>query len=108
MSGSPFTPYVRAREDCGPAGPCRWSKPPALGAPGSERGPVYSRLDLLADWSGRLRGLRVGAYLQIHNVLRHENGVTYLQECIDCSGADERDFGGGVERGPMLGLRAAF
>jgi hypothetical protein len=102
------TPYVRAHAQCDPPVPCRWLTPASIGTAGSERGPIYSSLDVLADWSGRTRGIRFQAYVQIHNVLDHDNDVTYSRECAQCDPIDGRRFGGGVGRVPLLGVRASF
>jgi hypothetical protein len=77
-------------------------------------------LDLLLDWTGRLRGgpLRgaaFGAYLQLHNVHGRENETVYTSSrsgCVQSLCGPRVRLGDRYEKGisrlPVVGLRVRF
>jgi hypothetical protein len=82
-------------------------------APGTERLPALARVDLLAEWSGTVRGARLGAYLQLHNALGRRNplgagvtgcGVPAGGGALRCDNVLET----GIPPFPTLGLRLGF
>ncbi len=91
---------------------------PSVEEPGAQRAPGFSSLDLLAEWAGHTRGVRVSAYLQLRNALGRENSGRYLSStpCSEfgmsgCgrgkpSGYDE--FDPGLPRVPLIGFRLSF
>jgi hypothetical protein len=114
MSGTPIRRYRLGEFRCDSVG-CRTIKDAQLGPAAEARGPRYASLDLLADWTWRVRGVRAGAFLQLQNALGRDNQVTYLGTCdvVDqgaCAGgiAPRDEFLRGLGRVPLLGLRLAF
>lgn len=90
----------------------------SIGAPNGQRTPAYAAVDLLWDWEGTLGRARVGAFVQIRNVLNRSNAVTYtgsIQPCVQApptlvsvpSGACDR-FDRGIPLLPLAGVRIAF
>jgi hypothetical protein len=88
--------------------------------PNAQRAPGYASLDLLLDWSHTLRsGLRLGAYLQVRNVLNRANAVTYtgsVERCVsphpptlvEARAGVCDQFSKGVPVLPLAGLRVSF
>ena len=90
-------------------------------APGAGRFPRFARLDGLVDWSGRIRRVRAGAYLQVHNVLLRRDNPLFLQygACGTAEGPDGTVSPGTPSQcfdqvqssfpiAPVLGLRLSF
>ena len=120
-SGAPFSRFLLgAACDSTQAG-CSTQDTAALfiEAPNGERAPAYASLDLLADWSREWRRVRVGAFLQLRNVLLRSNAVTYTGSLEQCTaerppelmvarpGVCDR-FERGIGLLPLVGLRVAF
>jgi hypothetical protein len=66
------------------------------------------------DWSARVRRVRGGAFVQLHNVTQHANWLGYdgggtcapQAAAAGCTGVV--DFAEGLPLVPMVGLRLAF
>lgn len=114
MSGAPFTRVVY-RTDQGPE-PCEFGFDceryrAFLEEPNAERTPSYRSLDATVQWAGTVRGVEVGAYLQVRNALDRDNGSTYTgsEEVLLRGTAHWVDrFVRGLPRMPLLGARIAF
>ncbi len=91
-----------------------------IGLPNAERTPLYASLDALVDWSRMIGHFRVGAYLQVRNVLNRANAVTYFGTVTQCNapspptlmptpvpGQCDR-FDKGIPILPLVGVRVAF
>ncbi|HEX2078611.1 MAG TPA: TonB-dependent receptor [Longimicrobium sp.] len=96
-SGTAFTRYDAGSRDCMPDQPasCRYAV--IAREPGAERAPAYRSLDLSADWSGTVRGVRLDAFLQLHNVLARRNPGAYRSSRLRCTSPPE-----GSCRDPLL------
>ena len=92
-----------------------WVELPWVEPPNERRFPASSSLDLLVDWTGTVRGVRVGTFVQLYNALGHDNPGAYGGERF-CSDFDRIEngcrptdtFDGGLPRLPIVGLRIAF
>lgn len=109
-SGVPFTRVIATAEDCLLEPGCNPQQLPWMSEPHGERAPTFASLDLLFDWSGRLRSLEVGAFAQLRNVLGRENATVYTGDAPSCTpvgcGEDLRSvYERGVPRLPIVGLR---
>ncbi len=97
-TGSPYTRIrsseVRVSRDGGQV-----VIPPIAELPNAMRGPMYTSLDLLLDWTHDFRSWQLGAYLQLYNALDHPNPAVY-------TAGDH--FESGLPRFPLAGLRIAF
>lgn len=86
------------------------------GPPGAHRAPDYLGMDLLVDWTRRFRRWDLNAYVQLRNVLGHDNAARYSGsvECVDisssgCPAGEFRDeFEPGLPRLPLIGFRVRF
>ena len=98
---------------------CEWEEMPRLDPPGTLRAPAYASLDLLADWSHAFGRLRLGTFLQVHNVLGRSNPARYNHSVHyprcgfgtpnpDGSGCTDDIWSTGLPRLPVLGMRASF
>lgn len=116
-SGAPYTRLHSPDWSCPDGAGC--DPRPRLGEPGAHRTPAYASLDLLADWTGSLRGWEVGAYLQLRNALGRDNASTYDYTSEVCPGRGfvapcptgyqlVDHFQYGVPMLPVLGLRLRF
>ena len=122
-SGAPFTRFIVGAAPCDSGASC----PPADSAanridmPNAHRSPGYASLDALVDWSTSLGRFRVGAYLQVRNVLNRANAVTYIgsiEQCFNRTGSSQIPaadragtcdrFDDGVPILPLAGIRIAF
>jgi hypothetical protein len=90
-----------------------------LEAPNAGRLPAFARMDVSAEWSFVVRGVRAGAYLQVLNVLRRQNPLAYdgPAEASGCAAAERPlavgcrvgdTFASGIPALPLFGLRASF
>lgn len=109
-SGVPFTRTAASAEECAVLPGCDATRLPWMGAPHLERAPMFASLDLLFDYSRRVRGLDLGAYAQVRNVLGRENATVYTGDEAGCTpvgcGDDLRSsYERGMPRLPVLGLR---
>jgi hypothetical protein len=99
-TGDPF-PYRRA---C--AGECAGD--PAL----TGRRPVFRSLDGMADWSGRMGPLELGAFVQLRNVLGVPNPGRYVGPACTGGGGTPRRCAPLFAAGPasllLAGVRARF
>ncbi|HEX2189162.1 MAG TPA: hypothetical protein VHG51_09715, partial [Longimicrobiaceae bacterium] len=126
-SGARYTRFHDGVARCEAGRECRWVVFPTAGIPSGEQAPAYRSLDLLAEWSGRLRGWEVGVYAQLRNATGRGNPAAYVghdlqsQEwCwpaaaeVACEPREHVVRGGrshsldGLRRLPLLGVRVAF
>jgi hypothetical protein len=112
-TGVPFTRVVSTADDCAGVPGCDPERLPWLGQPNATRAPHYASLDLLMDWSGRLRGMEIGIYAQLRNALGRDNATIYTGDepgCmpIGCGGDLKSEFERGVPRLPVLGVRVRY
>ena len=88
-------------------------------APNAQRTPSYSSLDLLLDWTKRLRRWDFGAYLQLRNALGHDNAVAVTSTTDICEGVGYTsrcstqyvlvdEFRQGLPTLPVIGFRVRF
>jgi hypothetical protein len=121
-TGAPFSRFFLGQAACDSAFAafCTPADSAALyiESPNAERTPAYASLDLLVDWSRRMGGIELGAYLQVRNVLNTANAVTYTGSIRQCTpdpptlvpvggGVCDR-FDLGVPRLPLAGVRVSF
>lgn len=115
-SGAPFTRIEGSVGDCTPEG-CDHEL--RAGPPNAQRSPYYASLDLLVDWTLRLRSWELGAYLQLRNALGRENTATISSSGLTCLRYQPPDFTcaeegyldrfqAGLPRLPFIGFRARF
>jgi hypothetical protein len=109
-SGVPFTRAVSSADGCAALPGCQPDRLPWLDQPNAARAPTFASLDLLFDWSARIRTADVGAFLQLRNVLGRENATVYTGGPAACQPVGcERDLDNFYERGvprlPVIGLR---
>ena len=110
-TGVPFTRTVSTAEECADLPGCDPGHLPWAGSPNGLRAPTFASLDLLVDWSTEVRGLHLGIYGQIRNVLGRENATIYTGtggHCllIGCSVDELRNaYERGVPRLPVVGIR---
>jgi hypothetical protein len=116
-SGAPLTAATEGfvvRDSA--TGRLAWAELPRTGAPGAERMPAYGRYDALIDWTGEVRGVRAGAFVQVHNVTRRANAVGAARgacEAAPKSPVVDGCFGGrrfdqDLPMIPLVGLRLSF
>ncbi len=121
-SGAPYSRFTLAPAcDSVSGSPCTTADTAAqaIENPNAERAPMYLSLDGLLDWSRQVGHFRIGAYLQVRNVLNRANAVTYFGT-IDCitpapptlvatptPGKCDR-FDKGIPILPLVGVRVAF
>jgi hypothetical protein len=87
----------------------------AVGAPNDRRYRLSSSLDLLLEWSGTIRRVRLGTFVQLYNALGRDNPGAYAGE-RSCSEFDRiangcrpvDTFDAGLPRLPIIGLRVTF
>jgi hypothetical protein len=119
-SGAPFSRFLLGPTPCASGDPCSGADSTALyiESPNAARAPSYAAVDLLADWSGRLGRIQVGAFVQLRNLLNRANAVTYTGSVSACTpdpptlvavggGVCDR-FGRGVPLLPLAGVRLVF
>jgi hypothetical protein len=110
-TGVPFTRTIADAETCAAVPACDPEELPWTGAPNAARAPTFASLDVLVDWSIRLRDTELGVYGQIRNVLGRRNATVYTGDgsrCIvvGCGGNDLRSaYERGVPRLPVIGVR---
>ncbi len=120
--GAPFSRFLLGQATCDSAQAafCTPADTAALyiESPNAMRTPAYASLDLLVDWSGSLGAVQVGAYVQVRNVLRRANAVTYtgsVRQCapdppvlVEAGGGICDRFDRGVPLLPLAGVRVSF
>jgi hypothetical protein len=120
-SGAPFSRFIIGQTACdSTTSQCSQPDTSALtiGLPNAERAPGYASLDALVDWTRSVGRFRIGAFLQLRNVLDRANAVTYFGT-IKCSAASPPTllpvpgglcdrFDKGVPILPLVGVRVAF
>lgn len=79
LSAASGAPYSRFTLGCDTGGTCQSTDSLAVGVDHANalRAPGYAALDVLVDWSKDLGRVRIGAYLQVRNLLNLANAVTY-------------------------------
>jgi hypothetical protein len=120
-SGAPYSRFLLSTQPCAPGVLCSTSDSSAfyIESPNAERTADFAALDLLVDWTRSLGKVRIGAFLQLRNVLNRANAITYtgsLQACAASAPPRLVAIGGGVcdrfDRGvpllPLGGVRVAF
>lgn len=96
-------------------------EPPVLGTANAHRTPAYASLDLLVDYTTRIRTWNVGLYLQLRNTLGRDNRVTYSGSYESCDGTPvlagdpcagvrgvHDEFNAGLPRLPLIGARVTL
>jgi len=122
-SGAPYSRFLLGVAPCdsaGGGGTCLGDTTALLiEGPNGERTPAYVSLDLLFDWSHRMRSWTIGAFLQVRNALNLANAVTYTGSLEQCTrpnpptlvlvrdGVCDR-FERGVPILPLAGIRVTF
>ncbi len=119
-TGSPFSRFILTIP-CDSLGKCTTDTlAQRIEMPNAARTPSYAALDLLFDWEGSAGRARVGAFLQIRNVLNRANAVTYTGSLEPCPASFSRPtmlearpgtcdrFDRGVPLLPLAGVRIAF
>jgi hypothetical protein len=76
--------------------------------PNAERTPAYRSLDASIHWGHVYGPVRVGAYLQVRNVLGRDNASTYSGSVPKGTDVFEDRFEAGLRRVPLVGVRATF
>jgi hypothetical protein len=109
-TGVPFTRSISDPSECNIEPTCDPEELPWAGPPNASRGPNYASLDLLVDWATNIKGLDVGVYGQLRNVLGWENATVYAggSGClvVGCSiDALRNAYEEGVPRLPVIGIR---
>jgi hypothetical protein len=120
-SGAPFSRFLLSPVPCASGQVCQTTDSTAfyIESPNAARAPNYAALDLLLDWERPLGKVRIGAFLQVRNVLNRANAITYtgsVQQCTLPAPPRLVPIGGGVcdrfDRGvpllPLGGIRVAF
>jgi hypothetical protein len=91
MSGAPYTPLYPGSYECDYVlDRCRELVSDIIGEPNSARSPWYGNLDLLFDWNRAFSAWKLGFFVQLHNVFRRDNAVTYS---VTREGPCHRDTG---------------
>lgn len=112
-SGAPFTRFYSAVFSC-PGGLCTIVEPAVVEDPNAERGPTWSTLDLLAEWTRDRGSWALSVYGQLSNALNRDNALTYMgtERCADvsvlCQSVAEDEFERGLPILPVVGVRMAF
>lgn len=115
MSGAPITRDWR-RGGCDESG-CDYYM--ETDTPNAARAPGYASMDLLLDWTWELRRWDLAAYVQVRNVLRHDNSILYNRSEMACPEGWSPEgcstalvvvdtFDGGLPMIPLVGLRLRF
>lgn len=116
-SGAPYTRFFSASFSCRPdSGRCEIVEPAVVGEPNRERGPAYSSLDVLIDWTRDRESWSFAVFGQVRNLLDRENALTYTgarERCEVAGGpCDDSEFVDTFDRGlpilPAVGLRFSF
>ncbi|MBI4520573.1 MAG: hypothetical protein HY701_07025, partial [Gemmatimonadetes bacterium] len=117
MSGAPFTrAVVLSQADCTYfAFGCGNPIGSYVQQPNAQRTPAYQSLDVSVQWARTFGRVELSTYLQVKNVLGHDNGSTYSgtvrSERALPTGAkivwDDR-FEPGLPRMPLFGVRMTF
>jgi hypothetical protein len=112
-SGAPFTRFYSAVFSC-PGELCTIVEPAVVEDPNAERGPTWSTLDLLAEWTRDRGSWALSVYGQLSNALNRDNALTYMgtDRCFDvsvlCQSVAEDEFERGLPILPVVGVRMAF
>ena len=113
-SGAPFTRFYPAVFGCDDQEPCAILEPAVVEEPNAERGPIWTTLDLLAEWTRDRGGWTLSVFGQVSNALNRDNALTYegSEECgvptIQCEGGVVDHFERGLPILPVIGVRMAF
>jgi hypothetical protein len=113
-SGAPFTRFYPAVFGCDDQEPCAILEPAVVEEPNAERGPTWSTLDLLAEWTRDRGGWSLSVFGQVSNALNRDNALTYegsercLDESVLCQSVAEDRFERGLPILPVVGVRMAF
>jgi hypothetical protein len=116
-TGAAFTRFYGGLGSC-LSGTCQWEELPRAGEPGGLRAPGFASLDLGAEWARRVGPLRVSLYAQLHNALDRRNAARYQRSIHyarcgfgtpdPAGGCTDDQFGRGLPRLPLAGLRVSF
>ncbi len=119
-SGAPYTRTHPGLYDCRdyePGGHCQPILSTSVESPSGERSPWYSGFNVLFDWTRSFTGWRLGAHVQVQNLLNASRAVTYAVDEGLCRrrsvegpvcGRAEDAFVPGLRRYYELGLRLSF
>jgi hypothetical protein len=109
------TPYTRIHIRNLPCTPAMCGYDLVADAKNAQRGPAYSSLDLLLDWTKRMRSWDLGLFVQVRNALGHRNAVTFIHSAEYCVPSFPNDpacvrdqFENGLPTLPVFGVRARF
>jgi hypothetical protein len=112
-SGAPFTRFFPALFACPNDGGCGILEPAVVEHPNAERGPTWSTLDLLAEWTRDRGDWALTVFGQVSNALNRDNALTYLgtETCANpqlfCEPPVD-EFERGLPILPVVGVRMAF
>lgn len=113
-SGAPFTRFFSAVFSCQGSQPCTIAEPAVVEDPNAERGPTWSTLDLLAEWTRDRGSWSLSVYGQVSNALNRDNALTYMgsDPCLNpqllCDPETVDEFERGLPILPVVGVRMAF
>jgi hypothetical protein len=118
-SGVPYTRLYSGTMHEDSLGQFTWIEPPRTEAPNALLASPYHSVDLLFDWTFRVRGWDVGTFVQLRNARNRRNPAFYTgySECAnnrynpktytyECLAGDE--FAPGLPRVPVIGFRVSF
>ena len=112
-SGAPFTRFFPVVFACPDDGGCAILEPAVVEDPNAERGPTWSTLDLLAEWTRDRGSWTLSAYGQLSNALNRDNALTYMgtercaEDGLPCETIED-EFERGLPILPVVGVRMAF
>ena len=113
-SGAPFTRFYSAVFSCQDGQLCTIVEPAVVEDPNAERGPTWTTLDLLAEWTRDRGSWALTVYGQLSNALNRDNALTYMgtercaNESVLCQSVPEDEFERGLPILPVVGVRMAF
>ena len=118
MTGAPYTRVIgRVRDsDCSLFGFACSTMGALIEAPNAMRTPVYRSLDAIATLTRRIGPVEASGYVQVRNVLGHDNAVTYAGSWYEVVPLLRGEttivwhdrFEQGLPRLPLLGARIVF
>jgi hypothetical protein len=109
-TGVPYTVTIASADECLAVAGCDPGQLPWMATPHGDRAPTFASLDLLLDWTTRVRGFELGAWAQLRNALGRDNATVYTGghtgcPVVGCGDELESTYERGMPRLPVLGLR---